>query len=210
MNRSVGLGIAAVVLAGVMLWWWGARQTAPAELPAEAPEEEPAAAEPVPEQPPAAEATAPGQVPAQAPAAEPAAPAEAPPPSVQPEPPSAPMGQVAALKGAFERDPVDPQAIEAERKLRALFGTAEVPLEMLERVRCRKRACKLELIWLPDEPFAFMGAGMQIATKIHPEIAIEPRKPDAKGVLRYDLYVPREGYTGDNLGAAPEPAGPKP
>jgi hypothetical protein len=211
MNRSLGLGIAALLLVGLVLWWWSAGSTAPAGSgDAHAgTEPEPPAVEPAPAPHaaarPAAEAEAeaePGEDP------EPGAPAPADPAPPMPEPPSEPMGPVARLKHAFETDPVDPQAIAAERELRALVGGPEVPVEMLERVMCRKRACKLQLIWLPDKPLAFMGLGMKVSTEINPEIAVDPHEPDEKGVRRYDLYVPRDGYGADDLDPVPEPAKP--
>jgi hypothetical protein len=217
MNRSLGLGVAALLIAGIALWWWGSRGTPPpmaqpgeseAETYARQPETETETESEPPERTatqPAAEAPA-----AQAPAPDPAA-QEAPaadPPTAVPEAPSEPLGPVARLKHAFEVDPVDPQAIAAERELRALFGGPVVPVEMLERVRCRKRACKLELVWLPDEPFAYHGLGVQISTTINPDMAVEPRKTDAKGVLHYDVYVARDGYEPGDFEPVPEPAKP--
>jgi hypothetical protein len=210
MNRSLGLGIAALLVAGLLLWWWSAATTPDAKPHDHA---QPEAHEPAP-----AVAAAPAQGAAAAPAAEaepdegaePAAPAapEADPAPTMPGPPSEPMGPVAGLKHAFETDPVDPQAIAAERELRALVGGPEVPVEMLERVICRKRVCKLELVWLPDKPLAYMGLGMKVSTEISPDIAVDPHAPDAKGVRRYDLYVPRDGYGPDNFEPAAEPAKP--
>jgi len=215
MNRSLGLGIAALLIAGSALWWWGSRSTPAAEQPPDEPKAErfePEAA-PVPEASaaarPAAEAPS-AQAPApDDPAAQPA-PADAEP---VPEAPDKPMGPVARLKHAFEVDPVDPEAIAAERELRALFGGPVVPVEMLERVRCRKRACKLDLIWLPDEPFAFHGLGVQVSTMLNEDIAVEPGKTDAKGVLHYDLYMARKGYKPEDFDPVPEapvPAARKP
>ncbi|HMI92274.1 MAG TPA: hypothetical protein VK509_12950, partial [Polyangiales bacterium] len=140
MNRSLGLGIAALLIAGIALWWWGtlgspAESPQPSEPEAEtfAPENEPA---PSPEgraaAPPAAEAPAP-EAPAADPSAQPAAAADDF-PTPLPEAPTVPLGPIARLKHAFEVDPVDPQAITAERELRALFGGPVVPVEMLERV----------------------------------------------------------------------------
>ena len=213
MTRSVGLAIALLLAVGIVLMWWGTRDAPrPAPVVAEsAPEEddEPAAEPPIAQEPPAAPPAQPAPL-AQAAPAVPAAPAPAAPAAPAPaqpgpeehtqtpegaSPPTAPVGPIEKLKSAYESDPVDPQARDAEHELRALFGLQETPIGMLQDIRCRKRACKIELRWLPDKPFAYMGAGMLIATKINPEIAVEPSGPsDPNGPIRYDMYVSRDGY----------------
>ena len=124
-----------------------------------------------------------------------------------PEPPKGQLGPVARLKRAFETDPVDPEAIRAERLIRAQFGTSEAPAEILKSVHCRKRACKVELRWLADKPFGYMGAGMLISANVNPDMAVEASGvPDKNGVLRYDLYVARDGYQPSDYEPVPAPA----
>ena len=75
---------------------------------------------------------------------------------------------------------------------------------MLQDVRCRKRACKIELRWLPDKPYAYMGSGMMMAMRVNPEIAIEPvDAPDKTRPVRYNMYVARDGFEDPALRGQP-------
>ena len=58
----------------------------------------------------------------------------------------------------------------------------------------------------------YMGAGMLISANVNPDMAVEATGvPDKDGVLRYDLYVARDGYQPSDYEPVPAPApGPTP
>lgn len=157
----------------------------PVPPPAEPAKPEPAPAPPVAVAPaePAAAAAATGP----APAAEHAA---------EPEPPSA-SGPLEELRHAYETQPRDALwASEAEGKLRAQFGTTEVPAEMLRSASCRRAVCKLQVQWTVERTPAFMALTRHLGEEFGPEVAIAPHEPrEGEAMREVDLFFIRKGFT---------------
>lgn len=187
-----------------------------AEPPAEPdqPPAAPAAATPTPSDPaqaaqapaaPAAAPVAPGEpgATAQPPAAEAEEVAEAEGEAVaeeeaegEPEPPTA-SGPVAVLRQAFERQPRDALwAGDTEHKLRGLFGTTDVPAELLSEASCRSSVCRVDVKWTSEHATAYVGV-YEASTRLSgAELGIEPvGEADEHGAQRVQLYVTRQGYT---------------
>ena len=122
---------------------------------------------------------------------------------------AAQVGSLERLKHAFEADPIDPQARAAEGEIGALFGSGENTRDTLLGVRCKQRACQLELRWSPARPYSFMAAGMELKDKISEDMAVEPiGVPDNTGARRMYVYVARSGYLPEDFD--PVPAAPAP
>jgi hypothetical protein len=181
--------------------------------------EEPAAAEPAAAAPPseqaqgapgAAQPKAPGEpgATAQEPAAAPSAAAEQAEGEgegegedeeegeEEPEAPTA-SGPVNVLRQAFEKQPRDALwAGDTEHKLRSLFGTADVPAELLSDAACRSSVCRVDVKWTPQHATAYVGI-YEASTRLSgAELGIEPvGEADEHGAQRVQLYVTRQGYT---------------
>lgn len=217
MNRSVAVGIAALLLTGALLWWWASRDaqvTAAVDPQTAVPvaEEEPFE----PDEPEDAggalvAAPAPPASPQPAPAEPPTpstavAPAPPPPEQITP-PPATQLGPVARLKYAFDHDPVDSGAGAYEERIAAVFGEGhnKAPIAMLLKTTCHLRACKVELRWTPDQPYGFVAAGTLLGTNVNHDIAADPvgPQPDAQGARRIDIYIARDGYEPEDFDEVP-------
>jgi len=180
---------------------------APAE-PAEPPAEPAAAAQTAEDQAHPAAPVAPGEPGATAQPPTPAAPpaegvAEVPDEGEgeeevegEPEPPTS-SGPVAVLRQAFERQPRDALwASDTEHKLRGLFGTTDVPAELLSETSCRSSVCRVDMKWTPEQATAYVGV-YEASTRLSgTELAVEPvGEADEHGALPVHLYLTRRGYT---------------
>jgi hypothetical protein len=115
------------------------------------------------------------------------------------------LASLPRLKHAFEHDPVDAQAGEAEREIGALFASDENPRDTLLRVQCKQRVCQLEVRWTPERPYSFMAAGMALKKEISADMSVEPiGVPDDTGARRMHVYVARTGYAPEDFDPVPE------
>jgi hypothetical protein len=196
---------------------WGPAEPEAEELAATAPDtDQPAAAptpptSPEPHEPhephePTEEPHEPAEPPANAPSAEPAPPPQAP-PAEQAAPTAADQipapertGPVEELKAAFESEPRDSNATEAESAIQAAFRRPEVPSGLVKSVLCRTSVCKVETRWTPAGAAGFMGAFMNLVASpegasnrmFGPEIAVAPEgAPDTNGERSIDVYLKR-------------------
>ena len=135
-----------------------------------------------------------------APAAAPVAPVDGgatPPPA---KPPGA-SGPIDVLKHAYETQARDALwASDTEKRIGAMFGTKEVPAEMLTGASCRTAVCRIELRWTPADAQAFTGVHEHLSRDFG-EIGIQPIAP-ADGESehhRVDLYLARKGFTVSDL-----------
>lgn len=115
----------------------------------------------------------------------------------EPIPPPVASGPTVVLKRAFDTQPRDPLwAADTETRIRALFGTPELPKAMLKSATCRKAVCKVELQWSDENAAAYNILQKAVLDTFAGELGVEPYgTPDAKGLLQVDLYLPRKGYT---------------
>lgn len=179
-----------------------------AELPKAEPE--PAAAEPEqPTEPEPAAAADKGVVvlPPDKPApAEPAEPAEADPDQQTDEvaaadqedvPPPVAEGPTEVLKKAFDTQPRDALwAKDAEARIGGLFGTADVPAEMLQSATCGKAVCRVEVRWTREHAPAFVSVFQAAKLGFGATLGILPVGTlDENGHQQVDLYLSRKGYT---------------
>ena len=188
-----------------------------AEPPAAAAVPEPQPAEPDPAEPEqpaepeptgvAADKLVPGQ-PAEKPAAEPAPdPSAAEPADEQTDevaagedeevPPPVAEGPTEVLKHAFDTQPRDALwAKDAEARITSLFGTADVPAEMLQAATCRKAVCRVELHWTRERAPAFVSVFQTAKQSFGSAVGVLPVGTlDDKGQQQVDLYLSRKGYT---------------
>ena len=164
----------------------GGDPSAMAAEPGPAPVAEPAAAADEP-----ARALAPAQRAEQGDRAQPkperapAAPGEVPPPSAE--------GPLDELAAAYAREPRDAEAPAHEARIRALFGTKEVPADMLRNASCRKSVCKVGVQWSVANQHAYMIALMGMINSFDHRIAWRPAgPPDRDGRHPIDVYVARK------------------
>lgn len=124
-------------------------------------------------------------------------PTPAPPPA---KPPSM-AGPIDVLKHAYETQARDALwASDTEKRIGALFGTKEVPAEMLTAASCRTAVCRVELRWTPADAAAFLGVHEHLSRDFG-EIGIQPIAP-ADGESEHhqvDLYLARKGFTVSDL-----------
>jgi len=156
----------------------------------------------VPPQPPFEPSVRPGADEEQAHAA-PAPPAtgeETTPPAPPPKPPAL-AGPVDVLKHAYETQARDALwASDTEKRVGAMFGTKEVPADMLTAVSCRTAVCRLELRWTTADAQAFVGVHERLSHDFS-EVGIQPIAP-ADGESDHhqvDLYLARKGFTVSDL-----------
>jgi hypothetical protein len=223
MNRSFALAMAALLLVAAGSWFWAVRavpSSAPAAVAHDVGDELPVSEEPAEPEEPAVEVQAPTAATPPPAAPMPAAPppeVAVPSPEVAPVPeahaaptPASPpfvglqLGSLARLKHAFEHDPVDARAREAEREISNLFHNDVNARDTLLAVRCKQRACQLELRWSPTRPYSFMAAGMALKDTINEDMSVEPiGEPDASGTRRMHVYISRTGYLPDDFDPVP-------
>jgi type IV secretory pathway VirB10-like protein len=219
MNRYI-----AIVAAGALVLWgslWLLQSgkdagTRPIAQDADEPDEpddeiEPAVAEAPPERP--APPAPPG--PAPNPPPRPAMPQpeqDEPEPQGEPDPerPFAEQiptteGPLDELKSAYESEPRDATAGEAEARIRAVFDSPDIravfdsdspeaPRAMLRSASCHKSVCKIGIRWLPARGQANMLVMMSFVNSFSQRIAWEPvGPPDGAGVYPVDVYVARTG-----------------
>lgn len=127
------------------------------------------------------------------PAHDPAAPVED---EETPVPPVA-SGQVEVYKRAFETQPRDALwAADTETRLRALFGSDELPKEMLHQAACRKAVCRVEIVWSEELADSYALFEKAVLDTFGGELAVDPQgTPDEETKLQVNLYLPRKGYT---------------
>ena len=115
----------------------------------------------------------------------------------EPIPPPVAAGPTMILKRAFDTQPRDPLwAADTETRIRALFGTPELPRDMLKSATCRKAVCKVEVEWSDENAAAYNILQKAVLDAFAGNLGVEPYgAPDAKGLLKVDLYLPRKGYT---------------
>jgi hypothetical protein len=115
---------------------------------------------------------------------DPPAPADAPPPS--------PEGPLQELGSAYDRESRDPKSAPAEARIRALFGTPEVPADMLRDVSCHETVCKVGVYWSVEQQNAYMIALMGMINDFGDRIAWRPDgAPDRAGRHPMDVFVVR-------------------
>jgi hypothetical protein len=114
----------------------------------------------------------------------------------EPKPPLA-SGPVTVLRQAFERQPRDALwADDTEHTLRGLFGTADVPAELLSKAACRSSVCRVDVKWSPAQATAYVGVFEASSRLSGHELGIEPvGEVDEDGSQHVQLYVTRKGYT---------------
>lgn len=188
---SLGLGAVLLVWAAVFFSHSG-EQPAPALPPIEPPEEvaQPSAqdASLAPRVAPAA-AAEPVATPATAPSQD--RPAADPPSSSQRARPER-MGPIDELEAAYQSDVRDPEAGEAEERIRGQLEHEDIPAELLRRVSCVKSVCKLELRWTSDDNQAYMIAMMSLVSNISQKVAATPVGEDhGEDAYPIDVYVSR-------------------
>jgi hypothetical protein len=181
----------------------------PPTVPESPPEPEPMPALPtqaaVPPQPAFERSVRPGAEDGQGPAAPAAAPvapvdggaATAPPP---PKPPGM-AGPIDVLKHAYETQARDALwATDTEKRIGAMFGTKDVPAEMLTGASCRTAVCRIELRWTAADAQAFLGVHEHLSREFG-EIGMQPIAPadDESDQHRVDLYLARKGFTVSDL-----------
>jgi hypothetical protein len=116
----------------------------------------------------------------------------------EPDPtPPTPSGPAEALKQAYDQQPRDPLwAADAEGKISALFGTDEVPGDLLRSASCRKAVCRVELRWTTAHATAYVNAYEAAQQLLGGEVGVEPvGAPSDKGEQLVNLYLTRKGYT---------------
>jgi hypothetical protein len=122
------------------------------------------------------------------------------PPPPPPKPPGI-AGPVDVLKHAYETQARDALwASDTEKRIGAMFGTKEVPAEMLTALSCRTAVCRVELRWTPADAQAFAGVHEHLSHDFS-EIGIQPIAP-ADGESDHhqvDLYLARKGFTVSDL-----------
>ena len=113
-----------------------------------------------------------------------------------PTPPTS-SGPAEALKQAYDQQPRDPLwAADAEGKISALFGTDEVPGDLLRSASCRKAVCRVELRWTTAHATAYVNAYEAAQQLLGGEVGVEPvGAPSDKGEQLVNLYLTRKGYT---------------
>lgn len=116
--------------------------------------------------------------------------------AAEPEAPSA-AGPVDALKHAYETQPRDALwASDTEARVGALFGSKEIPAEMLKNASCRRAVCRVKLNWSAETAPGFVALNQRIAPEFGPELAIAPiASHDGEDVREVDLYLLRKGFT---------------
>jgi len=135
-----------------------------------------------------------------APAAAPGAPG----PGEETRPPPKPPGMagpIDVLKHAYETQARDALwASDTEKRIGAMFGTKEVPAEMLTAASCRTAVCRIELRWTTADAEAFLGVHERLSHDFS-EIGIQPipAAEDEPDQHRVDLYLARKGFTVSDL-----------
>jgi hypothetical protein len=124
--------------------------------------------------------------------------------TIPPPPPAKPpsmAGPVDVLKHAYETQARDALwASDTEKRIGAMFGTKEVPAEMLTAASCRTAVCRIELRWTTADAAAFLGVHEHLSQDFS-EIGIQPIAP-ADGESEHhqvDLYLARKGFTVSDL-----------
>jgi hypothetical protein len=189
-------------LAGALAWgvllYPGARDQMPEATPADDTALlGPGAETPEPESPraptqelAAAPAAAPTAPTPSAPTAEPGAPLDRPPTD---ETLPTRMGPVDQLRARYDEDSRDSAAGPAEQRIRDLFGTSQVPAELLRRVICTQRVCKLELRWSRERHNAYVIVMMSLVGDFSQELAADTPGADlGGGVHPIEVFVSRE------------------
>jgi hypothetical protein len=181
--------------------------TAPEPTPEPAPEPEPTPPLPtqpaVPPQPAFEQSVRPSaeQGPEQAaPGAAPVVPGAGEEPPPPPKPPGM-AGPIDVLKHAYETQARDALwASDTEKRIGAMFGTKEVPAEMLTAASCRTAVCRIELRWTTADAQAFLGVHERLSHDFS-EIGIQPipAAEDEPDHHRVDLYLARKGFTVSDL-----------
>jgi hypothetical protein len=123
---------------------------------------------------------------------------ETPPPP--PKPPEM-AGPVDVLKHAYETQARDALwASDTEKRIAAMFGTKEVPAEMLTAASCRTAVCRVELRWTSADAQAFLGVHEHLSHDFS-NIGIQPMSAadDEPDHHRVDLYLARKGFTVSDL-----------
>ena len=192
MTRRLAIGAALLIALWVLLFLrFGADRTPgpPRDTHAAAsPRSDDAVARPRPSAPVAA--APPPAAPSPA-ATTPAAPDPPDPPPPRDWQPPNPLGRIAVFKRAYAEAPRDAQAAAAEARIRTLFGTEQVPRELLISANCRKTICRIRVLWNKQRGLGYakflMAAGVLIS-----EAAVEPQgTPDRAGNLEVDVYIRR-------------------
>jgi hypothetical protein len=106
-------------------------------------------------------------------------------------------GPTEVLKHAFETQPRDALwAKDAEARITSLFGTADVPADMLQAASCRKAVCRVEVHWTRERAPAFVSVFQAAKQSFGSAVGILPVGTlDAEGQQQVDLYLSRKGYT---------------
>ncbi len=110
-------------------------------------------------------------------------------------------GPLSVLRSAYDTESADATSGQAERELRDLFGTKDLPDEYLYSVSCHRTVCKLKMLWSKRLPTVHMALVMTVIQYHRPAtFAFDPvSEPDSNGDVTFEAYVTREGYTIDDL-----------
>jgi hypothetical protein len=112
-------------------------------------------------------------------------------------PPPVAEGPTEVLKHAFDTQPRDALwAKDAEARIAGMFGTTDVPAEMLQTATCRKAVCRVEVRWTRDRAPAFVSVFQAAKQGFGSAVGILPVGTlDEDGHQQVDLYLARKGYT---------------
>ena len=112
-------------------------------------------------------------------------------------PPPVAEGPTDVLQHAFETQPRDALwAKDAEARIAGLFGTADVPAEMLQSATCRKAVCRVEVRWTRERAPAFVSVFQAAKLGFGSAAGVLPQgTTDDEGHQQVDLYLSRKGYT---------------
>jgi hypothetical protein len=203
MNRTF-VAIGAILLVAAVLWAAVISQSGddePAMEVAAEPPAEPTAAAPKPTTP------GPGPAPAQDPVAkapaqaQPTSPAKSPdkpaegetPPSENRVPVPENVGNLAELKGRFEKEPRDSAAPEDEAKIQAAFRAEGMPQGLLASALCRQTVCRAVFRWTPERAEGYMGGMMGLSDKFAMEnMAVDEGTPDAQEGRTIEVFFERK------------------